>query len=80
MDRFRGDFDDLPNRFPDARPPRKRGANPALALESYIEGDKLIIRADLPGVDLRDVAIAVTGNELRIGGKASVSWAKHLGS
>ncbi len=69
MDRFRRDFDDLLNRFLGGRAPREPDAGLAPALESFVEGNKLTIRADLPGVDPKDVEITVTGDELRIRGK-----------
>jgi HSP20 family protein len=69
MEHFRRDFDDLFDR----RLGHGKGAvaTPALnipAIESYIEGDKVVIRADLPGVDPKDVHISVTGNLLMIKG------------
>lgn len=39
----------------------------APAIESFIEGDRLVIRADLPGVDPRSVEIAVDEDRLTIG-------------
>ncbi len=66
MEHFRRDFDDLFD--------RRLGhkvANPALnrpAIESYLEGDKVVVRADLPGVDPKDVHISVSGNLLMIKG------------
>ncbi len=69
MDRFSREFDDLLDRFWGGRGPHRREADQIPALESYIEGDNLVIRADLPGVDPKDVEITVTGDELRISGK-----------
>jgi HSP20 family protein len=37
-------------------------------LESFIEDGKLIIRADLPGIDPKDIEVSVTDSELRIRG------------
>jgi len=39
------------------------------AVESYMEGDKLIVRADLPGIDPKEVEILVVDNQLTIKGE-----------
>jgi HSP20 family protein len=69
MEHFRRDFDDLFDRFFGRG---KRGgretAMPEPAVESYIEGDKMVVRADLPGIDPRNVEITVTGDLLTIKG------------
>jgi HSP20 family protein len=39
------------------------------ALESHIEKDTLIVKADLPGIDPKEVSISVTGNQLTIEGE-----------
>jgi HSP20 family protein len=39
------------------------------ALESHIENGNLIVKADLPGIDPKDVSISVTGNQLTIEGE-----------
>lgn len=39
------------------------------AVESYVEGDKLIVRADLPGIDPKEVEILVVDNQLIIKGE-----------
>jgi HSP20 family protein len=39
------------------------------AIESHIENDNLIVKADLPGVDPKDVSISVLGNQLKIEGE-----------
>ncbi len=46
---------------------REGGWSPAV--ESYLEGDKLVVRVDLPGVDPRDVEIAVVGSQLTVKGE-----------
>jgi HSP20 family protein len=68
-DRFTREFDDLLNRFLGGR----AGREPALALmpalESFADQGKLVVRADLPGVDPKNVEITVSGDQLTIRGK-----------
>lgn len=68
MEHFRREFDDVFDRFLGRT---RRAAEPSLnvpPIESYIEGDKIVIRADLPGVEPKDVEITVTGDVLTIKG------------
>lgn len=37
-------------------------------LESFIEGDKLILRLDLPGIEPKDVEVSTLGNLLTVKG------------
>ncbi|HXG21225.1 MAG TPA: Hsp20/alpha crystallin family protein [Methylomirabilota bacterium] len=71
---FRRDMDELFNRFfgdweragtPWA--PMSAGYFPRI--ESYVDGNTLHIKADLPGVDPQEVEIAVEGNQLTIKGE-----------
>jgi HSP20 family protein len=39
------------------------------ALESHVDKDTLIVKADLPGIDPKEVSISVTGNQLTIEGE-----------
>ena len=39
------------------------------AIESHVENGNLIVKADLPGIDPKDVSISVTGNQLTIEGE-----------
>jgi HSP20 family protein len=39
------------------------------ALESHVEGENLIVKADLPGIDPKEVSISVMGNQLTIEGE-----------
>ena len=72
LDRFRRDFDDLFDRFLGGRLSRQSaGAGPAV--ESYVDSGKLVVRADIPGVDPKDVEITATGNQLTIRGKREQS-------
>jgi HSP20 family protein len=68
LDRFRRDFDELFDRFLGGRVARQSPAS-GPALESYVDNGKLIVRADLPGVDPNDVEITATGDQLTIRGK-----------
>jgi len=39
------------------------------SVESYVKDDKLVVRADLPGIDPKDVDLAVEGDRLHIRGE-----------
>jgi HSP20 family protein len=39
------------------------------AIESHVDKDTLIVKADLPGIDPKEVSISVTGNQLTIEGE-----------
>jgi HSP20 family protein len=68
LDRFRRDIDDVFDRFLGGRRSRQSsGTGPAL--ESYVDSGKLVVRADLPGIDPKDVEITATGDQLIIRGK-----------
>jgi HSP20 family protein len=68
LDRFRRDFDDLFDRLLGGRFSRQSpGHGPAL--ESYVDNGKLIVRADLPGIDPKDVEITADGDQLTIRAK-----------
>src|SRR5712692_6878743 len=68
LDRFKRDFDDLFDRFLGGRLARQSpGHGPAL--ESFVDNGKLVVRADLPGIDPKDVEITATGDQLTIRGK-----------
>jgi HSP20 family protein len=68
MEHFRRDFDDLFDRFLGRGKRGKEAGVTEPAIESYIEGDKLVVRADLPGIDPKNVEITVTGDLLTIKG------------
>jgi HSP20 family protein len=69
MEHFRRDFNEVFDRFLGHRKlgEKVRGELEP-AIESYIEGDKLVVRADLPGIDPKNVEITVTGDLLTIKG------------
>ena len=66
LDRVRHDFEELLDRTLGSRASREQRGTPAL--ESFIDSGKLIIRADLPGVDPKDVDVTVTGDQSTIRG------------
>jgi HSP20 family protein len=81
LDRFRSEFDDLIERFGFDRDwfgrfPFSRGLFGELleplparpAIETRVEDGKFIVRADLPGIDPKDVDIKVVGDVLTIKG------------
>jgi HSP20 family protein len=73
LERFRRDFDDLFERFLGGH---VRSAAPGSlfpAVESYIEEGKLVIKADLPGIDPKDVEVTITGRNLTLKGKREQS-------
>ncbi|MEE9613506.1 MAG: Hsp20/alpha crystallin family protein [Thermodesulfobacteriota bacterium] len=39
------------------------------AFESYIKGEELVVHADLPGIDPKDVDISISGDKLTIKGE-----------
>jgi len=41
----------------------------APAIESHVDKDTLIVKADLPGIDPKEVSLSVTGNQLTIEGE-----------
>ena len=68
LDRFRRDFDELLDRFLGGPlSPQAPASGPAL--ESYVDNGRLLVRADLPGIDPKDVEITATGDQLTIRGK-----------
>jgi len=65
------DFDDIFDHFMshdwcEAKPNSMPHHHPAL--ESFIDSDRLVVRADLPGVDPKDVEIIIDKNVLTIRG------------
>lgn len=71
LDRFRRDFDDLFDRFLGGRTdalPRSKGAE-FPSIESFIDKGALVIRADLPGIEPKDVEVTVTRDTLTLRGK-----------
>lgn len=42
------------------------------AVESFVRGEELVVRADLPGIDPKNVELAVEGNRLTIKGERKV--------
>jgi HSP20 family protein len=72
MERFRRDLDDVFTRFfGEGGPPAFSSAGEP-KIDSYIENDKLIVRADLPGIDPKDVEVSVLGDTLTLRGTREV--------
>lgn len=70
LDHFRNEIDDLFDRFitkGDLGSHLETSAD-SPRLESFIEGDKLIVRIDLPGIDPKDVEVSTLGNMLTVKG------------
>ena len=70
LDHFRRNFDDMFDRLLGGWAPEaiRREIN-APAIESYLENGNIVIRADLPGVDPKDVEITVNDDMLTVRGK-----------
>jgi HSP20 family protein len=71
IERLRGEFDRVFDRF---RTPGWFGDEMELdtvrpRIESYVEDGKLTVRADMPGIDQKDIEVKVTGNTLEVSGK-----------
>lgn len=63
------DFDDLFENYFGVSPRRSPMLAQALSeprIESFIEGDKLIVRAEMPGVDPKNIEVTTVGNMLTI--------------
>ena len=72
LESVRRDFDELIDRFFGTRPRSMQRFQALLkepAIESFVEGDKLMVRAEMPGIDPKDVEVIVSGNMLTIRGK-----------
>jgi HSP20 family protein len=71
LEKIRSDFDDLMERFW-RKPPWPEEFEEAVVrprLESFIEDGKLTIRADLPGIDPKNIEVTVCDNELNVRAK-----------
>lgn len=69
LERFRRDFDELVDRFLGGNAGEFVANLSSPPLESFVENGKLVIRADLPGVDPKDVEVTVSGDTLTLRGK-----------
>ena len=71
---FRHDFDEMIERF--AKPPWLQRFAAALnepPIESFIDNDKLVVRAELPGVSKENIDLEVTSDGIEIRAKADRS-------
>jgi len=71
IEKLRGDFDRVLDRF---RTPAWLGEELEIdsvrpRIDSYVEDGRLNVRADMPGIDPKDIEIKVTGNTLEVRGK-----------
>jgi HSP20 family protein len=73
VDRFRQDFDELVDRFLGGRIGEFNLSFATPPLESFVENGKLVIRADLPGIDPKDVEVTIAGDTLTLRGKREAS-------
>lgn len=71
LERIRADFDGLMERFWRKSPWPAEFEEAVLSprIESFVEEGKLTIRADLPGIDPKNIEVNVSGNELNVRGK-----------
>ena len=71
LERIRSDFDGLMERFwrKSPWPAEFEGGVLSPRIESFVEEGKLTIRADLPGIDPKNIEVNVSGNELNVRGK-----------
>jgi HSP20 family protein len=71
LENVRREFDELIDRFLGGTPRSMQRLNALLnepAVESYIVGDKMVVRAEMPGMDPKDIEVTVTGHMLTIRG------------
>jgi HSP20 family protein len=70
LDRFRREVDELLERFGLEHHWLRNSESASLrpAIESFIDGDKLTVRVDLPGIDPKSVDVRVVGGFLTLKG------------
>jgi HSP20 family protein len=70
LGQLRREFDDVFERMLGHRGLSIEAGHAAMpAIESYVDKDTLVVRADLPGIDPKNVDISVVGNNLVIRGQ-----------
>ncbi len=69
LERMREEFDRLMNRFDEDWFAEFRPARIQPQIESFVENGKLTVRAELPGIDPKDIEVNVAGNMLTVRGK-----------
>ncbi|HLI81173.1 MAG TPA: Hsp20/alpha crystallin family protein [Candidatus Binataceae bacterium] len=75
IERLRSEFDNVLDRF---RSPAWLGEEMGVEsvrprIDSFVEDGKLTVRADMPGIDQKDIVVKVTGNTLEVRGKREQS-------
>jgi HSP20 family protein len=70
LERLRHEFDELLERFGLDRIELKTWpvASNRPAIESYVDGDKFVVRVDLPGIDPKDIDVQVANGILTVKG------------
>lgn len=70
LEKLRADFDQVIDRF---RSPswlnEELDGTIRPRIESFVEDSKIIVRADMPGIDPKDIEVKVTGNILEVRAK-----------
>lgn len=75
LERFRKEFDDVFERVLGGAEERRLG-RVVPAVESFVEGGMLVIRFELPGVDLEKVEVNVAGDLLTVSGSREETYEK----
>jgi HSP20 family protein len=71
LEGVRRDFDNLFGRFFSGQPRWMQRFSAMIEeprIESYVDNDKLVVRAEMPGMDPKDLEVTVSGNMLTIRG------------
>jgi len=71
MSTLHSEIDNIFDRFMNEDPWRTRpfGGNQVPAIESFVREENLVVRADLPGIDPKNLELEVDGNRLTIKGE-----------
>jgi HSP20 family protein len=71
LEKLRGDFDKVFDRFrnPSWLAEELDGGAVRPRIDSFVEDGKLTVRADMPGIDPKNIQVNVSGNVLNVRGK-----------